>query len=572
MLLDAFILNGGGVSVRRKVISCVICALMISVISVIEVPKDVSAQVTEEWVARYDGPGNGPANDWDWGEAVAIDPSGNIYVTGYSYGNGTRRDYVTIKYDSAGNELWVARYNGPRNRWEEALDIGIDSLGDIYITGRSEGGYVTIKYNSEGNELWVAKYNGPNNKVDDVYAMALDSYGNVYVTGYSCSDGGGSDFATVAYNSSGTELWTARYVSPGNNYDKATDITTDQFGNIYVTGYSSENSTDDDFVTIAYDHSGNELWISRYNGPGNKYDYARAIATDLKGNVYVVGSSFNNLTINDFITVAYDSSGNELWMARYDGPGHGDDFPLDITTDSLGNIYITGYSHGHNTDYATIAYDSTGNQLWVARYNGPGNEHDFPFDMALDTFGNVLVTGRSQGCGTYEDIATVAYDSSGNEIWVARYSSLGNGPEGGHAIATDQLGNVYVTGYSSSSRSTVSYDIITIKYSQKSFLPTMIDIDPDTINLKSKGRWITCYIDLPDNDVNDIDISTIHLEDTIPAQWGDIQGDTLMVKFDRSEVEDMLSPGTYNLKVSGELVDGTGFEGYSDEIRVIEPG
>jgi hypothetical protein len=100
----------------------------------------------------------------------------------------------------------------------------------------------------------------------------------------------------------------------------------------------------------------------------------------------------------------------------------------------------------------------------------------------------------------------------------------------------------------------------------------MIDIDPDTINLKSKGRWITCYIDLPDNDVNDIDISTIHLEDTIPAQWGDIQGDTLMVKFDRSEVEDMLSPGTYNLKVSGELVDGTGFEGYSDEIRVIEPG
>ena len=60
------------------------------------------------------------------------------------------------------------------------------------------------------------------------------------------------------------------------------------------------------------------------------------------------------------------------------------------------------------------------------------------------------------------------------------------------------------------------------------------------------------------------------LEDTIPAEWGDIQAETLMVKFDRSEVEDMLSPGTYNLKVSGELVDGTSFEGYSDEMRVIE--
>ena len=99
-----------------------------------------------------------------------------------------------------------------------------------------------------------------------------------------------------------------------------------------------------------------------------------------------------------------------------------------------------------------------------------------------------------------------------------------------------------------------------------------IDIDPNTLNLKSKGRWITCYITLNSPyDVNDIDISTVILEDTIPAAWGDIQGDTLMVKFDRSDVQDMLSPGTYNLKVTGELTDGTIFQGYSDEIRGINP-
>ncbi len=99
-----------------------------------------------------------------------------------------------------------------------------------------------------------------------------------------------------------------------------------------------------------------------------------------------------------------------------------------------------------------------------------------------------------------------------------------------------------------------------------------IDIDPNSLNLKSKGKWITCYITLNSPyDVNDIDISKVMLEDTIPAEWGDIQGETLMVKFDRSDVENMLSPGTYNLKVTGELTDGTGFEGYSDEISVIDP-
>jgi hypothetical protein len=104
-------------------------------------------------------------------------------------------------------------------------------------------------------------------------------------------------------------------------------------------------------------------------------------------------------------------------------------------------------------------------------------------------------------------------------------------------------------------------------------IETTIDIDPDTLNLKSKGRWITCYIDLPEGyNVNEIDISTILLEDTIPAEWGDVQGSTLMVKFSRSEVEDYIGApqDAIELWVTGEFYDGTQFEG-SDTIRVICP-
>lgn len=101
---------------------------------------------------------------------------------------------------------------------------------------------------------------------------------------------------------------------------------------------------------------------------------------------------------------------------------------------------------------------------------------------------------------------------------------------------------------------------------------TSIDIGPDTLNLKSKGNWITSDINPPEYyEADDIDIDSVMLNDAIPAEWGDVQNDTLMVKFDRADVEDMLSPGTYNLKVTGELTDGTSFEGYSDEVRVIDP-
>ncbi len=100
-----------------------------------------------------------------------------------------------------------------------------------------------------------------------------------------------------------------------------------------------------------------------------------------------------------------------------------------------------------------------------------------------------------------------------------------------------------------------------------------IDIDPDTLNLKSNGKWITAYIDLPGGyNASEIDISNIMLEGSIPAEWGEVQGTRLMVKFDRREVEDLIGGPDDDivLTVTGELEDDLKFEG-SDMIRVIAP-
>ncbi|UCE36875.1 MAG: SBBP repeat-containing protein [Thermoplasmata archaeon] len=474
---------------KSKLVSIALCALIFVAIFIVEVPKDVSAQITEEWVARYNSPGNGFEHSSD----IVVDSFGNVYVTGSSEYNTSDNDYVTVKYDANGIEQWVARYNGPGNSYDSATKIRVDSLGNIYVTGYSEGNrtdwdYGTIKYDSSGNELWVARYNGPGNGEDGASDMVLDSSGNIYVTGLSEGVGTDNDFATIAYDSLGNELWVARYNSPQNDSDVSGHIDIDEFGNIYVTGFSMGNATFWDYLTIKYDTNGNQLWVARYNGTANHEDRAYDIVVDSSGNIYVTGASEGNGTGFDYTTIKYDTNGNELWVARYNGPGNGDDDGRAMTVDPFGNIYVTGYSEGNGTnyDYTTIKYDSNGNELWVARYNGPENGLDHAYDIALDPFGHVFITGLSWGGwlhenGTLYDYATIAYDSYGNEIWVARYNGPGES-DWAYDLTTDSSGYVYVTG--SSLGNGTWYDYATIKYScHFPNQPPIADAGPDqTVN------------------------------------------------------------------------------------------
>jgi len=315
-------------------------------------------QVVEEWVTRYDGPTSD--NDHAW--AIAVDGTGNVYVTGSSYGSGTEDD--------------------------------VD--------------YATVKYNPSGVQQWVAEYDGTASNRDYAYAIAIDDAGNVYVTGQSEGSGTYFDYATVKYNSSGVKQWAARYAGTVSGWDGAWDIAVDDACNVYVTG-----SSDGNYATVKYNPSGVQQWVARYDGPANEEDYAYAMTIDDADNVYVTGRSCASETYFDYATVKYNSSGVEQWVARYDAPLSSEDGAYAIAVDGAGNVYVTGESWGLETfgDYATVKYSSSGDQEWVARYDGPASDWDYDYAraIAIDDAGNIYVTGESGGSGTGLDYATIKY-------------------------------------------------------------------------------------------------------------------------------------------------------------------
>ncbi|MBK7447379.1 MAG: SBBP repeat-containing protein [Ignavibacteria bacterium] len=151
----------------------------------------------------------------------------------------------------------------------------------------------------------------------------------------------------------------------------------------------------DDYVTVKYDSAGIEQWNRRYNGSANFIDQARALVIDKSNNVYISGYATQAGTGYDFTTIKYDPFGNQIWLRKYNNGLN--DVCEDMTIDKTGYIYLTGYSDGSGTDrdYATLKYDSSGNQLWAVRYDYSGVYPDYPSSLAVDILGSVFVTGQS---------------------------------------------------------------------------------------------------------------------------------------------------------------------------------
>jgi len=419
-------------------------------------PNAFGQQPTVAWATRY----NGPDNKSDAARQMVMDAQGNVYVTGSSATKNGSTFIATVKYNAQGIQQWVAQYTGPVKGDNYPYALATDANGNVYVTGRSIANnstydIATVKYNSSGLQQWTARYNGAENLNDVPGDVKVDASGNVYVTGLS---GGqyintGAAILTLKYNASGQQQWAVKYDKlpndgTGSNSEHGSSLDIDGNGNIYVTGTSAG------MLTVKYDPSGQSVWVQNIaNVDGRK------VLIDGGNNVVV--SSFNSTIVK------YDADGNLIWQTNASNPSAAF---WDMTLDATGNVYVTGECTGGNghSDYITGKFSAGGTEQWLVPFNGSLNDLDFARSIALDGLGNIYVTGRcSVNNGTRTggvNYGTVKYSNSGVQQWVQVYDSPDKSGSDAFEVVTDAANNVYVTG-ASATKST-SYDYATIKYSQ----------------------------------------------------------------------------------------------------------
>jgi hypothetical protein len=349
------------------------------------------------------------------------------------------------------NWLWAkSTTSGGQTFYGEGWSVCTDTAGNVFETGFFHGGYIT--------------------------------FGSITLLNF-----GASDIFIAKYDPNGNVLW-AKSAGGGNGSDnRASSICADINGNIFITGSFTGSSITFGTITVnsagandifiaKYDANGSVLWAKSEGGTNN--DQGNSVKADSNGNVFLTGSFFSStMTIGattmtnagsqDIFIAKYDANGNALWAKREGGTG--DDIGNSVSVDANDNIFLTGYfgsptitigttllNNNSNNTYGDIfvaKYDSSGNVLW-AKSSG-GTNDDWGNSIVTDMNGNVFITGYFTSSpitfGTItltnsgnEDQFISKYDGAGNVLWAK--SAGGSDKDFSYSVNTDIIGNVFMTG------------------------------------------------------------------------------------------------------------------------------
>ncbi|HYV95474.1 MAG TPA: T9SS type A sorting domain-containing protein [Chitinophagales bacterium] len=359
----------------------------------------------------------------DEGRNVAIDASGNVYVTGsfnsqlitfgpYTLSTSSGNQVFLVKYNLAGDILWASSSSGSGGN---GYGIATDTSGSIYLTGTfnssiafgpytlTNGGVFLVKYDENGNVLWAKSAGGINDGANDA---ATDASGNIYLTG--------------------------SFYSPSITFGAYTLI-------------NAGGNTPYDLFLAKYDAAGNVLWATSAGSSDGAGEYGYGVASNADGGIYITGYlgaatvAFDSYIVNGpgFFLTNYDSTGNVLW-AKYNA---NNDEGKGVSTDGFGNIYV-------RTDNELIKYNSFGSVVWTKILGGIG------YDVATDLNGNTYSTASFNSTVTI-DSYTFSFPPGGDPMYIAKCDSGGNvlcaaalasGGDDRDGVAADLFGNAYIGG------------------------------------------------------------------------------------------------------------------------------
>ena len=446
---------------------------------------------------------------------LASDADGNIVIAGHVLGP-MGSDVYLAQYGPDGQLRWEAGYDGEFHGEDKAAALGLDGERNAYVAGTTgvEGGskLLLLKYGAAGDFNWSKTYIGAGSQSAAV-ALSLNAAGDVLVTGFSATAYQVLEWITLAFDSSGTLLWSSR--RPANGSGGPQVIAASGARGACVGGTSSGDTTGTDGLTIDYGDDGRQLWQDRFDGATSGDDGSNTIAIDGAGAMVVAGRTARIMSspVEDLLIQKYDRDGALLWSYRYDSPEHLDDVPFSSAIGADGTTYVTGTP-------VTLAVDVDGRELWVdpsfpgigiavapgrtifvaaqspdnesvqsfhlARYDPNGRKvwtrtHSVQGQswslarLALDSAGNAVLVGTaSLGPGGQGGYGVVKFDGNGTKLWSLRLPG-GGSFDGPAAVAIDREDAILVTGRGELER--IDLDYLTIKLSSKGVLEWQVHRD-----------------------------------------------------------------------------------------------
>ena len=395
----------------------------------------------------------------DRGQGIAVDTSGNIYVAGHTAGdldgesnaNPGTHDIFLTKYDPSGTRQWTrlsGTTGGDESGWSA---VAVDGSGNIYVTGYTSGNLdgetnaggsdaVLIKYNSSGTRQWTRLLGSAAS--DSAWSVGVDGSGNVYISGFTAgslgdqTNSGGTDAFLAKYNPSGTLQWVRQLGNATLTYSYAVAVASS--GNAYISGMTrgsldgETNAGIQDNFVAKYNSSGARQW-TRMLGSA-VFDYCYSVAVDASENVYVAGDSYGHFdgwsntdvsgTTEDLFLAKFNASGTKQWSVFHGGTGN--DVASGLAVDSSGNAYISGntnaaldgFTPAGSHDLILIKYDTSGTRQWTSMLGTTAG--DYARSVAVDGSGNTYMTGN-----TSENLDG-ASNAGGNDGFIVKHDTSGN--------------------------------------------------------------------------------------------------------------------------------------------------